>query len=341
MNLMHCYSFTGYKPYYSAEKSHPCGLPHKISDDTYSPHSSQMPEFTSKQKQEEITATYLKTKCPLSHSMSDSFNSDGGVLTSKDGDLKLTIPIGAIEDGDSVTFCIASDLYGPFVFPSTHQADVVSPYYWIGVSGSYYFHKPIQVEFEHFAVVTVCDPSHYQLLTCEDDDESHAMQPAVGCSLNFSIKDNIAWCTFYTDHFCSHCLSHSCEDPIFNRIAVLYLKTENFLYLNHFTVEIWFSFAISQCLQRNEELYTQEGMVLDTKGSYIFEACCDKDSTTYFTLTYHQDGVGWDVKHFRSNKLETKEINFYNYYNDKKELEAIEKNALFPKRFVIDVRKKS
>ena len=317
-------------------KSHVDESPLPVSDDTHSPpshiHSSEVTN---------ITAADLPTKGPLSHTVSGSFDHNGGLLTSKSGDLKLTIPKGAIKDGDSVTLCIASDLYGPFMFPSICQVDVVSPYYWIGVTGSYHFQMPVQVEFEHFAVVTACDPSHYQLLTCEDDDESYVMQPAVGCNLSFTIQDNISWCTFCTEHFCSYCLSHNCEDPIVNRIAALYLKTKDFQYLNYFTVEIWFTFVISHCLKRNEELYIQEEMVLDKKSSYIFEASCDKQSTSYFTLTYHQDVNGWDMKHSRSNKVKTKEINFYNYYKNKKELEAVEKKALFPQRFIVNVRKRS
>ena len=97
---------------------------------------------------------------------------------------------------DLVTFHIATGLFGPFVLPSKCQA---SPYYWIGVnvSGSYHFQKPVQVEFEHFGA---CDPSHYQLLCCEDDDESYTMQP-VDYELSFSVRGNISWCTFHTNHF--------------------------------------------------------------------------------------------------------------------------------------------
>ena len=144
-------------------------------------------EFTSKH----ITADLL-SKCPLSHAISGSCDHNGRVLTSKDGDLKLTIPEGAIKEGDLVTLSLASDLYGPFVLPSKRQADVVIPYYWIGVSGSYHFQKPVQVEFQHFAVVTACDPSHYQLLCCEDDDESYTMQPAVSCNPKFIVQDDIS-----------------------------------------------------------------------------------------------------------------------------------------------------
>ena len=291
-------------------------------------------EFTSKH----ITADLLP-KCPLSHAISGSCDHNGGVLTSKDGDLKLTIPEGAIKDGDSVKLSLASDLYGPFVLPSKRQADVVSPYYRIRVSGSYHFQKPVQVEFQHFAVVTACDPSHYQLLCCEDGDESYTMRPAVGCNPRFTVRDDISWCTFYTDKFCSYCLLHGCKDPGINRIAALYLKTKNYQYLNHFTPQIWFSLNINHCLRRNKELYTKQGLVLDHTCSYNFKPACDKNSTSCFTLTYPKDVNGWGVKHSRSESIETKEINFYNSYKEKEHLERNEENSLFPERFIVNVTK--
>ena len=293
-------------------------------------------EFTSKH----ITADLL-SKCPLSHAISGSCDHNGRILTSKDGDLKLTIPEGAIKEGDLVTLSLASDLYGPFVLPSKRQADVVIPYYWIGVSGSYHFQKPVQVEFQHFAVVTACDPSHYQLLCCEDDDESYTMQPAVSCNPKFTVQDDISWCAFYTDHFCLYCLLHGCKDPGISRITALYLKTENYQYLTHFTAEIWFSLNINHCLRRNEELYTKQGLILDHTCSCNFKAACDKDNTSYFTLIYPEEVNGWDVEHSRSKIIETKDINFYNNYTDKEHLKRNEENSLFPECFIVNVTKES
>ena len=304
---------------------------------------SKLPKSKSRSKEQSSVSSFtadLQAKCPLSYPTSGSCDHNGGVLTSKYGDLKLTIPEGAIKDGDLVTLSLASDLYGPFVLPSKHQSDVVSPYYWIGVSGSYHFHKPVQVEFQHFAVVSACDPSHFQLLCCEDDDESYIMRPAVGCNPRFTVQDDISLCTFDTDHFCSYCTFPACEDSIVTRIVALYLKTKDYQCLTHFTAEIWFSLNISLCLKRNEELYTNLGMVLDHTCSSDFETSCDKNSTSYFTLKYPEDVSGWYVKHSRSRSIETKEINFYNNFRDKEHLKRNEDNSLFPKRFIVNVIKK-
>ena len=65
-------------------------------------------------------------------------------------------------------------------------------------------------------------------------------------------------------------------------------------------------------------------MVLDHTCSSNFNADCDKNSTSYFTLKYPEDVKGWDMKHSRSKSIETKEINFYNDYTDKEHLKRNE-----------------
>ena len=277
----------------------------------------------------------------LANIISCSCDQNGGVLLSKYGDLKLTVPKGAIKKGDLVTFSVLTSLFAPFILPSRCQTDLASPYYWVRASGSYHFKKSIQVEFQHFAVVTACDPSHYQLLTCEDDDESHIMRP-VDCVLHFKMQGEISWCTFYTDHFCSYCLFCNCQDPKINRIGAYFLKPKDYQILDRFTVEIWFSFPIPQCLERNKELYTSKDMILDSNCSWIFEASSDKSSTSYFGSSYDDQRIdGWQVDYFRYEKIRTREVNFYNYYTNQEDLEAIENLSLFPPRFILDVEKKS
>ena len=281
-------------------------------------------------------------KCPLANVtiISTACDHNGGILTTKDG-IKLTIPKDAIKDGDLINICTAADLYGPFVLPNSKRpTGLVSPYYWIGIAKSYHFQKPVKVELEHFAVVTACDPSHYQLLTCEDDDESYSMQP-VDYELDFQVQGDISLCTFHTQHFCSYCLFHKSEDLVINRIGAFYLKPENFQYLNYFTVEIWFSFLSSYCLKRNKELYTKNGKVLDTNCSCIFEVSSDKSSTSCFSLDYEKSFDGWCVDHFRYTKIQTKDVNFFNYYTNIEQLKENEESCLFPPRFILKVTKKS
>ena len=130
-------------------------------------HSSQKvaakPEFRAQIHTEAMSdlSPLLQMKGLQNYSLSNSVSicdHNGGILTSKDGNIRLNIPEGAIKDGDLVVFYFVICLYGPFILPSHCQADLASPYYWIGVTRSYHFQKPIEVEFEHYAVVTACDP---------------------------------------------------------------------------------------------------------------------------------------------------------------------------------------
>ena len=149
-----------------------------------SPSSDSPPPPCALTKRTKLTSNHVTEDLQTKYPTSGSCDHNGGELTSKHGDLKVTIPKGAVRDGDLVTLSLKSDLFGPFVLPSKYPADVVSPYYRIRVTGPYDFQKPVQVEFEYFGA---CDPSHYRLLCCEDDDESYTMCPADGYTLKFTI----------------------------------------------------------------------------------------------------------------------------------------------------------
>ena len=274
----------------------------------------------------------LKLMCPLHNSniTSGSFDHNGGVLINEN-DMKITIPRGAIRDGDIVNFQIAMGLYGPYVLPSNCQDNLASPYYWVGISGSYNFQIPVQVEFQHYGA---CNPSHYLLLCCEDDDEYYTVRP-VDYELSFKVQDNISWCTFETKHFCSYCLYHNCRDPMLNRICALYLKPANFQCLNHFKVEIWFTFPITYCLERNKELYTKKGLILD--GERSFEASTHIHSTSYFSLSHMLKKDGWSLYHFPFSEILTSAVNFYNFYANMGDLMRSEENSQFPPCFIVNV----
>ena len=282
-------------------------------------------------------SAHLKAMNPLKDSEVTFHICDynGGMLMSKDSSIKITVPKGAIKLGDLVVFAIATNLFASFILPTKCKTNLASPYYWIGVSRSYHFQKPIQVELEHYGG---CNPSHYQLLCCEDDDESYTMRP-VDYELGFKLQGGTLWCTFQAPHLCSYCLHHGCSDPMINKTGVYYLKPKNFQWLDFFTVEIWFSFPISHCSQRNRNLYSNRNMILDAGCSYLFEASCEESSGTYFSLEYAEKIDGWQIDHSLSKKMPTKRVNFYKYYTNAAELEASEEDSLFPPRFIVNVVK--
>ena len=278
-------------------------------------------------------------RCPLLNDniVSITLGHSGGVLTGKGGSIELTIPKGAIKDGDSVTIYIAVDWYGPFLLPSNCQADVVSPYYWIGVSDTYHFHKPVQIEFEHFGA---CDPSHYKLLTCEDNDQSYNMQWTHNYKLSFEVQDDVSLCRFSTNHFCSYCLFHDYKDESTQRIAAFYLQPKNIESLNKFRAEIWFSLVTNYCLTRNKELYEKQGMKLKYSYSSLV-ASTDKNSTNFLALKYHRSVHGWCIRHNGSPEIKTNEIYCRNSYKDADTLRISEEQMLFPPRFILEVTAES
>ena len=280
----------------------------------------------------------FRIKCPLPEKSVKPHicGYKGGILTSSDGGIKIMVPEGAIHDGNQVIICIGTDLYAPFVLPSQRQTDLVSPYYWIGIVGSYYFQQSIQVEFEYYGA---CDTSHYQLLSCEDDDESYTMRP-VHYDLSFKVQDNISLCSFQTYHFCSYCLLHGCTDPVIKKIGAYYLKPDNFQYLTYFfTVQIWFTIPISHCLETNKKYYEKKHMKVDL--SYIFNVSCEKNSKSFFTLKYDELIDGWIMDSSLSTEIHAKEVNFYNSYTNAADLQASEESSSFPPRFIINVIKRS
>ena len=281
------------------------------------------------------TAPALQNMCPFTNNDIASIKCDhnGGVMTSIENGIKITIPKGAIGDGSLVTISIAAGLYGPFVLPSNCRNGLISPIFWI--CAPYHFQKAVEVEFEHYGA---CDPSHYQLLSCEDDDESLTMRP-IDYDLEFTLRDDsIKLCTFQTRHFCSYCLYCSCHEPTSLSICASFLKPESILF-NHFSVEIWFSFPIIHCLKRNAELYKKRGMKL--AAQFMFEAPCHKCSKNYFQLDYDKNSDGWHLCHLLSEKIYTDEINFYNWFDNADDLRTNEELSLFPPRFILDVKQVS
>ena len=280
-------------------------------------------------------------ECPLSSKtiLSYKCTSEGGIITSDDG-LKITVPKNAImEENLTVTFYVAVDLFGPFVLYVHLDAsldDLVSPYYWIGVGGLYHFQKPVLVEFEHYGA---CDPSHYQLLSCEDDDESHIMKPNDN-QFDLIERGHKSFCRFQTYHFCSNCLVHSSklkgDECKGKKIAALCLipcaPPDN--NDEPYKAQVWITISCAVCLNTAEKFYGKEG--LKWVRSLRFEASCDERSKYNFKLKYDKTVDGWQICHEEDDEFSAAELNFYS--EEKEDLEAREKFGLFPPRFIICVK---
>lgn len=109
-----------------------------------------------------------KEICPLRNSIiSKVFDCNGGELLIKEHAIKVTVPIGAIDENYEVQIQAAASLFGPFIIPEDHYP--ISAYVWIGAC--YEFKKKLKIEMEHDIVVSEeTDVSELCVLTaCEED----------------------------------------------------------------------------------------------------------------------------------------------------------------------------
>ena len=132
-----------------------------------------------------------------------------------------------------------------------------------------------------------------------------------------------------------YCLYHCYKDENKHTISASFLmpNLNDLGFQSNFSVEIWFSYAITCCLNRNRELYECRGLKYVT--GYSFEAPSNKKSTHCFTLNYPEKVDGWNISHELSKEIEAKKVNFYNYHKHKGDLQASEENKLFPPRFTV------
>ena len=81
-------------------------------------------------------------------------------------------------------------------------------------------------------------------------------------------------------------------------------------------------------------------MMIDGCTSGLFEASSDKTSSSYFKLSYNSIIDGWQIDYTgpADQIIETKEVNFSNYYTKFDELKANEEISIFPPRFKFQVR---
>ena len=104
-------------------------------------------------------------KCPIINSSvvlsTSTCDHNAAILSSTYGDIKIIVPEGAIKKGDEVKFDFATALFSPFEIATPNHFNLVSPYYWIGVSTSYCFLKEVEVLFEYFTNNPCYNPSHF------------------------------------------------------------------------------------------------------------------------------------------------------------------------------------
>ena len=180
--------------------------------------------------------------------MSCYFGIEGGKLLIDEHSVTITVPEGAVADGNEVQIEAAASLIGPYIIPKGFHP--VSAYVWIGAS--YTFKKIVQVEIEHHAVLSQPeDILQMYMLTAsckdrfvgKDGQGMYEMHEAIyqpQCTIKGSI------CIYSTDHFCSNCLAKK-NEAIPDRVVVYHVLPESYRLANDFTSEIWFCYDLKLC----------------------------------------------------------------------------------------------
>ena len=188
--------------------------------------------------------------CPLldSNIMSHYFETEGGKLLINEHCVTITVPRGAIAEGDKVEIKAAASLIGPYIIPKGFYP--VSAYVWVGAD--YMFKKQIQVQIEHHVMLSRPeDVLQLSILTaCTQDRvtggngqimyEMHEATHQPQCKVNESI------CIYSTDHFCSNCLAKKCI-KIPDKIVVYHMLPRLFESESTFSSEICFCYDLGLC----------------------------------------------------------------------------------------------
>ena len=188
--------------------------------------------------------------CPLlkCNIKSGYFGTEGGVLLIDEHSIIITVPKGAVAEGDKVQIEATASLIGPYIIPKGFHP--VSAYVWIGAS--YTFKKELQVQIEHHTVLSQPeDILQLSMLTAfckdklvgkcgQDMYEMHEATYQPQCSIKGSV------CIYSTNHFCSNCLAKK-DETIPDRIIVYHMLPESYKSANAFKLEICFCCDLKCC----------------------------------------------------------------------------------------------
>ena len=177
--------------------------------------------------------------------ISGLFDYDGGELLIKEHAVKVTIPIGAIEEGFEVQIEAAASLFGPFIIPEGYHP--ISAYVWIGAC--YVFKKNLIVEIEHDIVVSEEIMSELCVMTaCENNINDKKKQFKMHeDSSKYQYEMQSSTCRFFDHHFCSKCLALKGDVKPPKRIRVYHYVPMDYRSRIEFVTEVCFCYDLLLC----------------------------------------------------------------------------------------------
>ena len=195
-----------------------------------------------------VKQVFNNTKtCPLptSNIVEKYFDSEGDKLLIGKRSVTITVPKGAVTNGDEVQIQAAASLIGPYIIPEGYHP--VSAFVWIGVS--YTFEKHVLVQIEHHAALSqqevvlqmnMLTPCHKEKVTNNDGRNMYTMHEPT-CLPQCIIKELVF--IYSTDNSCSNCLAKR-NEKIPDKIVVYHMLYES---ADLFASEVCFCYNLELC----------------------------------------------------------------------------------------------
>ena len=204
-----------------------------------------------------------REECPMKDCQTISWIFDyyGGGILIKEHAVKVTVPIGAIEEDCQVQIEAAASLFGPFIIPEGYHP--ISAYVWIGAC--YEFKKNLIVELEHDIVSEETDISELHVLTaCEENmcngEDNQILYKMHEDTCEYQYELNKSTCTILTSRFCTKCLLARGKTKKANRIIMYHYLPEDYKLAYEFVTETSFCYDLKFCKE-----------VCDCKHNYIIK----------------------------------------------------------------------
>ena len=225
-------------------------------------------------------------KCPISCEDIVYYyvNHTGGTFHCKAHDFAIVIPPGAVSQGDCVQIQATASRFGPYQIPDGYYP--ISSFFW--VSAHYTFKLPVYLIMSHYAYISskkdinnVC-----VLQACVRDlkvthDGKLVLEEVSGGTY---CDNDINYCVFATDHFCSICLSKK-DKHIANRFSAMYYTYDVQNFSDEYFAEVCFCPSTSHCKRVSlyiDYLYASEGLTV----SFLIDKICTHKKITFYSQAW-------------------------------------------------------
>ena len=142
------------------------------------------------------------------------FDASGGEYKNIDHDITLSIPTGAVPQGEILHMEVAAALYGPFDFSNGKRP--ISPILWLCPQENVVLLKPVSIVLPHILVnltqeditkfrIQVAKTDHRDYVTTTEGKRKYVFRPC-SAAMELKLSQERDYVAIKTDHFCFMCL---------------------------------------------------------------------------------------------------------------------------------------